>query len=339
MRVPDLPRRRWLQAAVAAGSAPLSAWAQPAGSSPPSRGTRHAVLVGVSALQFQPPSVWLQGPAHDVQALRALLPGLGVAPARTRLLADGLGPQAALPTRAALLQALDALTAELAVGDEVLLYWSGHGVRSTPAAPAAPVGPDGLSTWLLARDAARAPAGSPWPLAGALASAEVGARLDAWLARGAQVCVVFDTCYAGGSTRAGGDPAQGLRWRGLRAEALASHASAPLPTTLPAALSAVPPTVQQLRDTDCVALLACGSLQRTPEWRSPQGPVRGLFSAALCDALAQTRAGWDHAALVRATQARHAQLAASLKLPRSAWPVPQFSGALGRPLWLAPAAG
>ena len=333
MRVPDPRRRRWLQAAVAVGTAPLSVRAQSSRPSPPSRGTRHAVLVGVSALQFQPPDLWLQGPAHDVQALRALLPGLGVAPARTRVLADGLGPraQAAPPTRAALLQALDALTTELVAGDEVLLYWSGHGVRSTPAAPSAPAGPDGLSTWLLARDAARAPAGSPWPLGGALASAEVGARLDAWLAQGAQVCVVFDTCYAGGSTRAGGDPAQGLRWRGLRTEDLAVHAGAPRPATLPAAV--------RLRETDCVTLLACGSLQRTPEWRSPQGPVRGLFSAALCDALAQSRAGWDHAALARATQARHAQLAASLKLPRSAWPVPQFSGALGRPLWLAPAAG
>jgi hypothetical protein len=326
MRAPELSRRHWLQAAMA-GLVPLQARAQ----TPAPGVRRHALLVGVSALQFQPPSVWLQGPAHDVQALRALLPGLGVAPARTRVLADGLGPQAAPPTRAALLQALDGLTAELAAGDEVLLYWSGHGVRSTPAAPSAPAGPDGLSTWLLARDAARAPAGSPWPLGGALASAEVGARLDAWLARGAQVCVAFDTCYAGGSTRAGGDPAQGLRWRGLRTEDLAVHAGAPRPATLPAAA--------RLRETDCVALLACGSLQRTPEWRSPQGPVRGLFSAALCDALAQGRAGWDHAALARATQARHAQLAASLKLPRSAWPVPQFSGALGRPLWLAPAAG
>ena len=333
MRVPDPRRRRWLQAAVAVGTAPLSVRAQSSRPSPPSRGTRHAVLVGVSALQFQPPDLWLQGPAHDVQALRSLLPGLGVAPARTRVLADGLGPraQAAPPTRAALLQALDALTTELVAGDEVLLYWSGHGVRSAPVAPAAPVGPDGLSTWLLARDAARAPAGSPWPLAGALASAEVGGRIDAWLARGAQVCVVFDTCYAGGSTRSASDPALGLRWRGLRTEDLASHASAPLP--------AAPASGPPLRDTDCVALLACGSLQRTPEWRSPQGLVRGLFSAALCDALAQTRAGWDHAALVRATQARHAQLAASLKLPRSAWPVPQFSGALGRPLWLAPSPG
>lgn len=331
MHAPALSRRRWLQAAAAVGLVPRQGWAQPPASAPSPR--RHALLVGVSALKLQPAALWLQGPAHDVQALRALLPGLGVAPARTRVLADGLGPQApsAPPTRAALLQALDALTAELAAGDEVLLYWSGHGVRSTPAAPSAPAGPDGLSTWLLAQDAARAPAGSPWPLAGALASAEVGGRIDAWLARGAQVCVVFDTCYAGGSTRAGGDPAQGLRWRGLRTEELASHASA-LPPALP---TAGPP----LRDTDCVALLACDSLQRTPEWRSPQGPVRGLFSAALCDALAQGRAGWDHAALVRATQARHAQLAASLKLPRSAWPVPQFSGALGRPLWLAPAAG
>lgn len=329
MRAPTLSRRRWLQAAATAGLAPLQGWAQRPVSAPGPR--RHALLVGVSALKLQPAALWLQGPAHDVQALRALLPGLGVAPSRTRVLADGLGPQvpAVPPTRAALLQALDALTAELAAGDEVLLYWSGHGVRSAPAAPSAPAGPDGLSTWLLAQDAARAPAGSPWPLAGALASAEVGSRIDAWLARGAQVCVVFDTCYAGGSTRAGGDPAEGLRWRGLRTEDLASHASA-----LPPALPTAGPT---LRDTDCVALLACDSLQRTPEWRSPQGPVRGLFSAALCDALAQSRAGWDHAALVRATQARHAQLAASLKLPRSAWPVPQFSGALGRPLWLAPA--
>lgn len=331
MRGPGPSRRRCLQAVTLTCAAPLCAGAR----SPSSGGTRHALLVGVSALKLQPPALWLQGPAHDVQALRTMLPRLGVAPARTRVLADGLGlpAQAAPPTRAALLQALDALGAELAAGDEVLLYWSGHGVRSTPATPSAPAGPDGLSTWLLAQDAARAPAGSPWPLTGALASAEVGARIDTWLARGAQVCLVFDTCYAGGSTRSAVDPALGLRWRGLRTDDLAPHHGA-------AQLAAPPalPAAQALRESNCVALLACGSLQRTPEWRSPQGPVRGLFSVALCDALAQSRAGWDHAALVRATQARHAELAASLKLPRSAWPVPQFSGALSRPLWLNPLA-
>lgn len=317
-----LSRRQWLHAAALGWAAPAAARPAEAG------GTRHALLVGVSALALQPRALWLQGPAHDVQALRALLPGLGVAPARTRVLADGLGPDAAAawPTRAALLQALDALTGALAPGDEVLLYWSGHGVRATPASAAAAAGPDGQSTWLLARDAARAPAGSAWPLSGAVASAEVGARLDAWRARGAQVCVVFDTCYAGGSTRAAGDPASGLRWRGLRLGDLTGRAAA----------APEPAAVARPAEADCVSLLACGSLQRTPEWRSPQGVVRGLFSAAWCDALAQVRPGWDHAALVRATLARHAELASGLKLPRSAWPVPQFSGALERPLWLAP---
>ena len=71
-----------------AGLAPLQAWAQ----TPAPGVRRHALLVGVSALQFQPPSVWLQGPAHDVQALRALLPGLGVAPARTMAAACGSRP-------------------------------------------------------------------------------------------------------------------------------------------------------------------------------------------------------------------------------------------------------
>lgn len=292
---------------------------------------RHALLIGVSALALQPRSAWLRGPQADVEALRRVLPAHGFAGDRIQVLADGVaGSVAPAPTRAVLLAALQGLGARLAPGDTVLLYWSGHGVRV--AGPAKAVAePDGLLTCLLAHDAARLRGSTPWPLQGAVADAEVGACIDDWLARGAHVLAVFDTCYAASATRAA---PPGLAWRGLRAADLALLRPTGAP---PSAAAQLPARLRapRARPEGYVGLFACEGLQRTPEWRAADGAVRGLFTAALCAALDPARGSppTDYAALARAVLAQYPALAGAAGLPRSTWPSPRFEGSLQAPLW------
>ena len=128
--------QRWMHSLVVVMAALASATAH---------AERYAVLVGVSELAHQPRSLWLDGPRHDVAAVQATLAAQGITAARTTVLADGVAG-ATLPTQAAILQAMDALTPRLVAGDSVLLYWSGHGVRN-PSPRKASQEPDGLDEY------------------------------------------------------------------------------------------------------------------------------------------------------------------------------------------------
>ena len=261
---------------------------------------RYAVLVGVSELVHQPRSLWLDGPRHDVAAVQASLAAQGITASHTTVLADGI-PGATLPTQAAILQALDTLTPRLVAGDSVLLYWSGHGVRN-PAPPKASQEPDGLDEYLLARDAqVHQRTGA---LRGAVRDAALGARIDAWQARGAQVFAVFDTCHAASSTRDA--PPPGLRWRGLQMPQLRSGTSPSAPVDR---LAEELPSPQPR--PAAVAFYASESHQRTPEWKGA-----GLFTQALL-------AAWtpnipSYRALASTALQHYQRLAATLPMARSA---------------------
>ncbi|WP_295955727.1 caspase family protein [Rhodoferax sp.] len=276
---------------------------------------RFAILVGVSQLAVQPRTLWLDGPRHDVAAVQTSLAAQGISRAHTTVLADGV-PGATPPTQAAILAALDGLTPRLQAGDSVLLYWSGHGVRS-PAPPKASQEPDGLDEYLLARDAQRDR--RTGRLQGAVHDAALGARIDAWQARGAQVFVVFDTCHAASSTRDAA--ATGLRWRGLEISQLRSGS----PRTEPAERLPAP----QARPA-YAAFYASESHQRTPEWKGA-----GLFTQALLAAWAPFAATNtpSYRTLATATLQQYQRLAAALPIARSAWPSPLFEGDLDAPLW------
>ncbi len=273
---------------------------------------RYAVLVGVSQLALQPRALWLDGPRHDVAAVQTTLAAQGIPPAHTTVLADGV-PGATPPTQAAILAALDGLTPRLRAGDSVLLYWSGHGVRS-PAPPKASQEPDGLDEYLLARDAQIDR--RTGQLVGAVHDAALGARIDAWQARGAQVFAVFDTCHAASSTRDA--PPSGLRWRGLQTQQLRSGSPrTEVAETLPA---------PQPRPA-YTAFYASESHQRTPEWKGA-----GLFTQALLHAWKSADTP-SYRSLATATLQQYQQLAATLPIARSAWPSPLFEGDLDAPLW------
>ena len=294
--------QRWMHSLVVVMAALASATAH---------AERYAVLVGVSELAHQPRSLWLDGPRHDVAAVQATLAAQGITAARTTVLADGVAG-ATLPTQAAILQAMDALTPRLVAGDSVLLYWSGHGVRN-PSPRKASQEPDGLDEYLLARDAqVHRRTGA---LHGAVRDAALGARIDAWQARGAQVFAVFDTCHAASSTRTAA-PA-GLRWRGLQTSQLGSGN----PTT---GLAEVLPAPRHRPAS--VVFYASESHQRTPEWKGA-----GLFTQALL--AAWTPATPSYRALATTTLQHYQRLAATLPMARSVWPSPLFEGDLDAPLW------
>ena len=340
-----MKRRAWLRTAAGCLALPahlIPAWLQAA---PASR--RHALLVGVSALAQQPASLWLQGPRHDVPAMQQALQAHGFAPSATTVLADdGSGrpaslPGAALPERATLLQALAAQRTRLRPGDAVVLYWSGHAVRA-PGPPKRTPEADGHSTFLLCHDAARTPAGSSWPLQGAVADAELGAHIDDWLATGAHVLVIMDCCHAASTTRDGpedeGSP-PGLRWRGLRVSelhALQPGAYAPTGTASPAHPDAahLPATLPDARPRTAgfVGLYACEDMQRTPEWQI-QGRAHGLFTYALLQALAQAHPAQRYSQLAQHTLAQQQHMGQSSHIPPNQWPAPVLEGSLQAPLW------
>ncbi len=138
---------------------------------------------------------------RNVQKLLAPLPGR---PA----------PGAALPTAAGMVAALEALEAEAAAGDHVLLYYSGHGGRA-----------ESLSPELKARgelDECLVPMDVADPTTPYVRDVEIAAWIDRVAARGAFVSLILDCCHSGGIRRGarrirGGDrvdrcprPASGL---------------------------------------------------------------------------------------------------------------------------------
>lgn len=330
-----MQRRQWLQAAAATAMAAeggLGSWLAQARHAP----RKHAVLVGVGQLDFQPQHLWLHGPANDVTHMHVALHMHGFAPQHMTVLCDTPWPASAtdrppvhMPTRDNIVRSLEALQVE--AGDAVVLYWSGHGVR-TRATEKIYREADGHSTWLLARDARRAPPSSAWPLTGAVADAQVGAHVDCWLAAGAHVLVVMDTCHASSTTRHAA--AHGLRWRGVQAAQLQSPEAAVAGAgSVLADLPLLHLPAPQARAQRFVGLYACEAQQRTPEWRV-QGVPQGLFTRALLQALqAPDAQPLSYAHWARQALDVHAQLAHSSGIAASLVPRPVFEGSLQAPLW------
>lgn len=253
---------------------------------PHAQAEQHALLVGVSryAVFAGDERRQLAGPANDVQLMRTLLERRGFAASAVRVLADGVvGADA--PTRAAILDALDGLAARVAPGDQVLLYFAGHGAQM-PADPQTPQGRaenDGLHEIFLPADTGR------WNPAtrrvdGAIADHELVERLDALTGRGAFVFAIFDTCHSATSLRAVAGAA--TRWRRVEADALGIPAST---RALATASSAVPGLARAAPSkAGFVAFYAAQTTELTPEMPLPNGTggaVHGLFTYTLAEAL------------------------------------------------------
>ncbi|MBK9134844.1 MAG: caspase family protein [Betaproteobacteria bacterium] len=174
---------------------------------------RLALLIGVGQYADKRiPS--LEGPAHDIDAMQAALrEHWGFAPADIKVLLDRDA------TRAAILGAIEQLERTSTAGDQLFIYFSGHGTSASDRALNLPL-PHSSGAFVpheLRMD------GTPAEIASALV---VGARdLRPRLARldagGRQVLVVSDSCYSGQAVRMlGALPGVRLRPRHLPIEAL-----------------------------------------------------------------------------------------------------------------------
>jgi hypothetical protein len=310
-----------------AGATPLAmAQPAPAGAAAP---RRFALLVGVSDYPSSEPKgpddkrtpFHLNGPKNDVQLIRTLLSQRGFAPGAVQVLADGV-PDAGLPTRSAILAALDGLTAQARPGDFIFLYFAGHGSQM-PANPATPEGraeSDGLHEIFLPRDVGQWN-GSTGAVDNAIVDYELNRRLDALLAKDTFVWAIFDACHSATLMRSVSDP--DVRYRyvdpaalGVTPQALqqaeARAKAAAKPAAKPAAGAVATRGAPAAEDTytmgrveprrtrgggggaaagsgGFVAFYAAQTTQTTPEMRLPAGdPERksyGLFGYSIAEAL------------------------------------------------------
>lgn len=265
-------------AACAIACAAGGAWAGP-----------RALLVGVSEYPGLDASTRLEGPKHDVIAMRQTLLERGIPADAMRVLADGV-PGAALPTRAAILAALDALATEVQPGDPVALFFAGHGSRQP--------GPDGgLVEVFLPRDTTRwQPGQRDRTIPNAIADHELRERIDRLGERGAFVWAVFDACHAASLVRGEGDD---VVLRRVAPQSLGVPPGTPGASTPP----------RPAPKAGAVYFYAAQSDEAAQEKRLPAAgsPRRGVFSFAITEALAGG-AGMTYRQLSQAVLLRYAAL-------------------------------
>lgn len=288
---------------------------------------RRALLVGVSELPDQTASAWLRAPRNDVQLMRQTLLAQGWTAQGIQVLADGV-VDASLPRLDAIRSALANLVAQARPGELIVLYFSGHGVR-VHGAPKHYDEPDGLAEVFLTRD-------------GALRDVEMGAWIQALLAKGAFVWSVFDTCSATSMTRGGVDAPvspgadDDVRFRGLRWADLGSAFRRLLQASL-AERTVIPSETRVAPPARYVALFAAESHQVTPELRLPRdqagAPAQGLLTWSIVQALARRPSTWR--SLYNDVLEQYAPIVDELarRYPDRELPSPVMEGALDAPLF------
>lgn len=176
------------------------------------RADTYAVVIGVSDYLYLDAD--LRGPANDVGLVSQMLVDRGVAPGNIRLLADPGARHApgvailGLPTRAAILQELDSVTARAQAGDTVFFYYSGHGSQA-PDLNGDEAG--GYDEILLPADA-HGWKGAIGSVENAIVDDELALRFQAILDTGAQMVAVLDACHSATGFRALGQGASAARY-------------------------------------------------------------------------------------------------------------------------------
>jgi hypothetical protein len=183
-----------------------------------------ALLIGVGAY---PNLVGadLRGPVNDVRLIAEVLIARGVDPAAITVLTTDpsalpSGVATGLPTRDAILSALDALAATAGPGETVVVHYSGHGSQA-PDNDGDEMG--GMDEILLPMDVAGW-RGSAGRIENAIIDDELQARMQAILDTGARLVGIIDACHSATGFRAVGAPGVA---RTLDAAALGVPADAP----------------------------------------------------------------------------------------------------------------
>ncbi|MCC2113833.1 MAG: caspase family protein [Hyphomicrobiales bacterium] len=164
-----------------------------------------ALIVAVSAYPNLGEEQSLQGPKNDAKLLREVLVRRGVGPDRITVLADDVDGAAGLPTRARIFAELDRLHAAAARGDQIILYFAGHGSRQIAHPDARQVEANGFDEVFLPRDAK--PISEDTGLVGnAITDNDINLVVTRLRNAGAFVWLIFDSCHSGDMARgASGD--------------------------------------------------------------------------------------------------------------------------------------
>ena len=236
--------------------------------------TYHALLIGIDA--YAPPNT-LYGCVNDILAIEALLldpPGIGVAPEHlqvTRLIAPNPGTtaparpqvQAGFPSRAAILQALQALAGpNVGANDRVLIYYSGHGDQKR---------------WTISQEWHEALVPQDLQF---LYDVEVNALIEAIAARTDDLTVILDCCHSAGAFRALeiNPPDFRQRFLGSGSDPVEPPAGLPASRGLPGA------HLLQGTDPRYLVLAACQADERAGE-RSFGARHQGLLTYGLMNVL------------------------------------------------------
>ena len=253
-----------------------------------------ALLVGVSSYPNLPEKLQLQGPQNDVKRMRELLKTRGVPAQNIRVLADGVDG-AEMPTRAAILAALEQLAKTAKPNDYIVIQIGGHGSQQPVPEnhPQAAAETDGLFEIFLPRDAkgwSNQGGGADGTVQNAILDAEFRSVIDRMSAAGAFVWAIFDTCHSATMVRSAGNPEVRLRQvtpdelgvpRGAIDQAVARASIRAKTAQMGAAQSGTP--------GQAVYFYAAQTTEPTPEANLPYGaPGRvphGLFSFSVIQTL------------------------------------------------------
>lgn len=311
---------------------------------------RWAVLIGASDYASDESGAsrnWtsLEGPRNDVSLMYSTLKADGISSGNIRVLADTLERSAydirpvshGLPVRDEILKSLDWLLQETAEGDQVLIYYSGHGafVPEREDKEGGLTEDDGLDEILVPLGAGlwdRETESVP----GQILDDELGERVRAILDKGVFVWLVVDACHSGTVVRSAGetdtvarrlDPVQDL---GVPQDAIdaARWRAASATQTRSSGVSTRQSTFETLsnRGAGFVAFYAAPPALEAIEKPVPKGAAlaerrrHGVMTWNLVQALRSSGAT-DYATLARQVRAGSWEWGAEV-------PLPQFEGDL-----------
>lgn len=256
-----------------------------------SAGSMRALLIGVDAYNFVNP---LSGCVNDILAVRKFLVDNARIPPEqiTMLLAPGrdaqLGPDLGTfesPTKNNILAAFKTLAEQTASGDQVVVYYAGHGVQiANPQNSREHIGA------IVAVDAQVN--GTNFVI-----NRELNEGIQRVVGAGAQVTVILDSCHSGGATRdISTDPAapavreiildpQKLDWAAFQAEhGLDGNGAGDGATRDIAGGSGWVPSLAQ--GQELIVLSGCRDVQTSHEYTPPgTGERHGALTYFLLDAL------------------------------------------------------
>lgn len=230
---------------------------------PANGGEVRALVIGIDDYQFVPQ---LKGAVADAKDIEATLRRNGVEDVTA--LFDGAAD------RAAVMRAVDQITARTRPGDVVLLSIAGHGVQEPEHVKGSQ--PDGMdNVFVLAGFNPKTPAGTRQRIIGT----EFNHIIKQFEARGAQVVFVADACYGGGMARAVDPRAAEMSYRQAPRYSLTIDDLHPISTVNDAFLS-------ELDFHHTAFLAAVDRNTKAPEVRIPGVPgFRGALSYAVARAM------------------------------------------------------